>query len=398
MSDDWRLKFWADDDGIVHIRNSERGTLDRCPTQWWWSWREGLRPKETSKPLWFGTGWHLAMATYYGEGKKRRFDEAMDLWRQYADESADFVRVKGVGLDEDQFVEARTLGEVMLQGYHDTYAGDKDWDVISTEQTFELRIPLLPAVRSTSLWDNKQMQKWARVNLPDYFILNGTFDGVYRDKDDRKRTKLMEHKTAGTISMGHLPMDNQAGTYWMVAQSVGRSQGWLGKSENISEITYNFVRKALPDDRPKDAEGYATNKPVKAHYQDALRARGYQGRDIDKATLPQLMEYAQKSGIVVTGDRSKRQPPPLFVRHPVRKTAGQRRSQLSRLQSEVVRMFMIVDGVLDVTKAPSRDHCGFCSFKEMCESHEAGSGWKSLRRALYVSSDQYVDHKSSGGA
>ena len=371
---------WTDQDGIVHIRNSERGTLAKCPQRWWWAWREGLVPKETAKPLWFGTGIHLALAHYYGPGKKRRKD-FIDVWRQYADEEAEYVRVNLGGLDEDVWMEARQLGEIMLSGYVKEYNHDRHWDVIATEQSFEVSIPYL--------------------NGDGHFILNGTFDGVYRDKNDNK-IKLMEHKTAGTISTGHLPMDNQAGTYWMVAQTVGRDQGWLGPKENISEITYNFLRKGMPDDRPKDAKGYATNKPTKQHYIDALDE--YVEWEVARTGRPKyptvevLEAMAADHGLVVLGDRSKNQPARLFERHPVRKTPAQRRKQLERMQDDVELMKMYVDGRLRITKHGGRDTCPFCPFKEMCELHETGADWERFKQALYRPTDPYADHRKSAAS
>lgn len=380
------------DANVIRVRNSERGTLDRCPQQWWWSWRDGLKPKETAKPLWFGTGIHLALAHYYGEGKKRNKD-FIDLWRAFADEEAEYMRINIGGIDEDVYVEARTLGESMLIEYVNRWEGDKHWDVIATEQTFSLRIPFY--AQDT---DHPLLKEWLEAQ-PEYFILNGTFDGVYYDKSDKK-IKLMEHKTAASITTSHLPMDNQAGTYWMVAQSVGRDQGWLGPKDNIREITYNFLRKAMPDPRPRDADGYYTNKPGKPEYIEALKKAGYEfptnTKGLDKyPTVAAMAEVADDMGLTVIGPRSLTQPTPLFERFPVRKTTGQRKMQLRRLQAEVVKMQMYIDGVLPLTKAPDRGHCGFCSFREMCELHESGGGWVEFRDAMYRTEDPYADHRKS---
>jgi hypothetical protein len=372
---------------VIHVRNSERGTLDRCPQQWWWSWREGLRPKETAKPLWFGTGIHLALAHYYRPGKKRGKD-MIDVWRDYAKEEAEYMRVEVGGIDEDAWVEARDLGEAMLTGYMREYDGDRNWHVIAPEQTFEVRIPY-PLDQL-----NPVVQSWIQERFGDYFILNGTFDGVYKDLDD-KRLKLMEHKTAASISTGHLPMDNQAGTYWAVAYTVGVSQGWLKKSEHIKQITYNFLRKQMPDTRPTDAQGYRTNKPTKAHFIEALS-------DVTeltgKETLPVLGDLAASLGIAVVGDRSKAQPAPLFERHPVTRIARERLTQIERMQHEVVRMLMYREGWLDVTKSPRRDNCGFCSYREMCELHERRSDWEEFRDSLYFVQDPYADHRKSASS
>ncbi len=376
---------WLDPDGIVHVRNSERGTLNKCPQRWWWSWREGLRPKETAKALWFGEGIHLALAHYYAPGRKRRKD-FIDVWRQFADDEAEYVRINVGGIDEDVWLEARRLGEEMLTNYVAEYNHDRRWDVIATEQSFELQVPF--ARNDTTL------SKRIRKRFGDYFILNGTFDGVYRDMDD-KRVRLMEHKTAGSISTRHLTMDNQAGTYHLVAQSVGHDQGWLKPKENIREIMYNFLRKGVKDDRPVDADGYATNKPTKAHYIEALEAADIELPRLKKdQTLAELSRLAVKHRLVVIGDRSKSQPAPLFERHPVRRSPSQRKMQLSRLQDEVTIMCGYVMGELPVTKSPSRDTCPMCPFSEMCELHESGAGWTHYRDSLFRRTDPYEDHRA----
>jgi hypothetical protein len=69
--------------------------------------------------------------------------------------------------------------------------------------------------------------------------------------------------------------------------------------------------------------------------------------------------------------------------------------QLHRMHQEVLRMNALVVGALDITKAPSRDHCGWCPFREMCELHESGAGWTEFRDAMYRATDPYADHRKS---
>lgn len=383
---------WLDDDGIIHVRNSERGTFNKCPQRWWWAWRNGLRPKETAKALWFGTAIHAALADYYQPGRKRSKDY-IDKFREIAGDESEYMRINLGGVDEDEYVDMVTLGEQMLTGYVDRWEGDRHWDVIATEQEFEIAIPFVGAEHKSVL--TKRIMR----HYGDHFILNGTFDGVYRDRHD-KVIKLMEHKTAGTVSTRHLPMDNQAGTYWMVASTIGHQQGWLKKGDQIREITYNFLRKAMPDPRPKDAEGYALNAPTKDHYIDALTKDGYEPPvgprgGLKWPTIPVMQAEAEERGLVVLGERSKRQPAPLYERHPVKRTTRQRRTQLQRLQSEVRLMAAMVMGEVDVTKSPSRDTCVFCPFQEMCELHESGNDWLEFRDALFRSTDPYEDHRKS---
>ncbi len=379
---------WLDADGVVHIRNSERGTLNKCPQRWWWAWREGLQPKETSKALWFGSAIHAALADYYQPGTKRSKDY-IDVFREFADMEAEYVRTNVGDIDEEKWVDARTLGEQMLIGYHKHYGGDRKWRVIAPEQSFEVAIPI---PRHSNPFVRRVLKPYG-----DYFLLNGTFDLVYYDMKD-KRIKLGEHKTAASIWEPYA-MDNQTGSYWMVAGTVGKEQGWLGKNDQIREITYNFLRKALPDDRPRDAKGHVTNKPTKEHYIEALDDyvvwdETSTGR-VKYPTIAVMEEMAAEHGLVVLGDRSKRQPPPLFDRKPMRMTVAHKRTQLARIQAEFVRMVLIVEGVEDLLKHSSRDTCPMCPFKEMCELHETGGGWVEFRDAMFRATDPYADHRKS---
>src|SRR5438874_2584125 len=70
-------------EGLPLLRTSERGSFRRCPQRWWWGTVEGLSPRESAIPLWFGTGWHLIMAHHYcGPGKKRG-KTPLKVWREY---------------------------------------------------------------------------------------------------------------------------------------------------------------------------------------------------------------------------------------------------------------------------------------------------------------------------
>jgi hypothetical protein len=188
---------------------------------------------------------------------------------------------------------------------------------------------------------------------------------VYRDELDGQ-IKLMEHKTAASIITSHLPLDNQAGSYWAVANGVLQKQGILKDGEEIVAITYNFLRKAMADQRPRNAQGHYTNKPLKDHYIDAI-GEGLTGKE----TLVQLQAIAEELGLVVLGDVSKSQPPPYFERHEVYKTRAERETQIRRIQDEALFSEAYRGGMLPIIKSPSRD-CGWCPFSKMCEMDESG--------------------------
>ena len=333
---------------LVHMRNSERKPLNRCAQQWDWSILQGLTPAAPGKAQWFGQGIHLALAHYYQPGLKRNTD-MIDVWREFADEEGEILRVHSTkGLDEEEFVEAKALGEAMLLGYMEEYGGDENWDVIATEQHFQVRIPYEESNPFRAYLEAMGLD-------PDYFELDGTFDGVYRDLVSR-RLKLMEHKTAGSIRIGHLNLDNQAGTYWAVAHTVLKHLGILSGRQNISEITYNFLRKAMPDQRERDPEtGQRLNKD---------------------------------------GSISKRQPPKLYVRHPVRRRPQERTQQIARLKGEVGLSLAYRSGEVTIGKNPG-DHCAWCPFKEMCELHEQNAAWEDFRDMMFTKRDPYEDHRKS---
>lgn len=324
------------------LRTSERGTFKECPQKWWWAYREGLRPLRTKNALWFGIGIHIALAEWYRLGAERGPHPA-DTWLDYCDDEKRFIPTE-MEEDEVKYVEARELGEAMMVGYVEKYGADEHWDVIATEQVFQKKIAH-PTLRSPS---------GKHKVLVDY---RGTFDGVYRDLSTRTgEIKLMEHKTAAGIQTNHLPLDDQAGSYWMVAEYTLKAQGLIRPNEMVQGIEYNFMRKGLPDERP-------TNE---------------------------LGEYLNKDGSV-----SKKQPPPLFVRETDWKSAAQRRKMYERIQGEALHMKAMEDRLLPIYKRPSRDCSWRCEFYRMCMADETGADVEEYKEAMYTRTDPYADHREN---
>lgn len=353
------------------VTTSERRAFKRCPWRWAAEYREGLRSKEISDKLWFGIGIHEALASYYKPGRKRGRD-FVDVWRTFVDEDeiSRAVRTRPTGdFDESEWVNARALGEAMLIGHHEHWGGDKNWDVVYAEEPFQIIIPH-PTNRGE-----------------DVAIFTSTFDGVVRDKDDGKM-KLLEHKTAASVTLGHLPMDDQGGAYWAVATNVLRSKGVLGPKERIHGIVYNFLRKSLPDDRPKDSEGYATNKPAKEHYLAALTRAGV-AETRQAMKLSELEQLAKDYGVKVVGERSKVQPPPLFVRETVWRIPKERATQIKRIGSEVLVMNKFRDGELPLYKTPTRDCSWDCPVYNLCELDEQQQDTEEFKEAVFHVADPY---------
>lgn len=347
------------------VRTSERGTFKRCPQKWWWGAVEGLAPKEPSKALWFGHGWHYVMADFYRPGKKRSKDW-LDVWRNFCDSphpEDGYLPADEMG---PEFAELRSLGESMLVEYMKEYDGDPTWDVIQTEMSGHVMIPT---------WDGE-----------DKFQYNFTFDGVYRDTKTKK-IRLMEHKTAKAISIAHLSLDDQAGSYWAVAPTILRHLGVLSAKQSIQGVMYNFVKKGLPDSRPVGPDGYARNKPSKAQYLEAL------GVEPKGMTVEKLEAMAQQKGVVVLGDISKNQPTPMFIRHFVIRTPRERRTMVERMKAEHAGMEAMRSGALPVYKTPTRDCNWDCPFFTMCEVHEAGGDVAGFAKQVFRRRDAHEVYK-----
>lgn len=373
---------------VPMLRNSERSTFKRCQQKWWWSYREGLVPGTQATPLWFGTGIHLALAEWYlpglnEKGLPNRGPHPAETWEKFCKENYESVVTTNAD-GEKEFVDAKELGTIMMENYIQVYGQDETWNIIAPEQRFQVLIP------------HPQNKRQPIIDL------RGTFDGVYQDMVDG-RYKLMDHKTAASISTGHLPMDEQAGTYVAVAQHSLRKDGLIPKNARISGITYNFLRKGKPDNRPRDERGVYHNKPTAAHYKAALTAAGYRtlpGTDVSVKDAPAATTVRFGADLVesgklpeVFGDVSKNQGTPLLVREWVARTSKESRRQILRIGEEAMQMNMFRDGNLPLSKNPTKDCQWDCPYREMCLLDERGGDTEEFKAAMFRAVDPYADHR-----
>ncbi len=372
---------------IPMLRNSERATFKRCQQQWWWAWHEGLEKRGTpSTPLWFGTGIHLALAGWYcGPGTKRGPHPA-ETWAMYAGEFVDTVKIPGLNEeDEDRYVNAAELGTAMMENYVDVYGKDEHMYIIQPEQIFDIDVPWPKLSEGHLLLALAERRKILTK-------LAGTYDLVYRDLIS-DQLWLEEHKTAAAISTGHLPLDDQGGTYFATAARGLAKKGLIRQGERLRGIEYNFMRKGLLDPRPRNSEGAYTNKPGKKHYYAALDGVGIKYKLSLK--LSDLDELAREAGLTVLGDISKRQPAPLLLRERIHRTSKERSSQLRRIQNEAVQIELVRSGVVQPSKTPTRDCVRFCQFYDMCEMDERGIDITDFKRGVFKKRDVYADHRKS---
>lgn len=114
-------------------------------------------------------------------------------------------------------------------------------------------------------------------------------------------------------------------------------------------------------------------------------------------SVAQLREIAAQHGITVLGERSKVQPPPLFVRETAMRTRREQRTQIQRIQSEVLAMNRHrTMGPSSLYKNPTRDCEWDCPFYNMCQLHDAGSAdWTEFRDAVFIRRDPYERYRKS---
>jgi PD-(D/E)XK nuclease superfamily len=317
------------------LRTSERAAFKRCPRFWWWAYREGWTPKvKQADALWFGIGIHEALAQWYKKGT-RRGPHPADTFAEWAgDEIAYAKTYLTESFDEPVWEDTRELGIAMLEEYEHHWGKDSQWDIIAIESSFRVKI-------------TSKGQPIA--------IFRSRWDGVLRDKGD-SRIYLLEHKTANQVVTAYLELDDQAGAYWAVAGPILRARGVLKESEEIAGIVYNFLRKRMPDKRPRNAEGLYLNK---------------------------------------NGSVSKQQPLPQFVREYVLRSPHEHATQMQRLADEVTIMSSIRAGELPVIKNPTKE-CIRCAFLTPCKLHErGGTAYKTVLKADFVQKNPYEDTRES---
>lgn len=355
----------------VLLRTSERTTFKRCRQRWDWAFNDRLTSRQVKPALRFGSLVHDALEVYYKPGRKRGPHPAKTFRRLYNEQLTDLYSF-GIRDEDGQWEDAGDLGTAVLNHYIETYGKDDHLEIIAPEMPFQIDV-------------HDKNGKY----LVTYV---GKMDAVAKDHSGKRpQLGFLEHKTATVISTGHLWGDEQAGAYWAFGPEFLRQKGVLGKKDSLDFVLYNFLRKAKKDTRSQNARGQFLNNPTK----DALMRRCGELKiitpnktiDVLKAALVAAGEDPE-----LLGDVSKNQPPPHFLRHRVYRDEGDRQTLIYRVRAEAFEMAKVRAGKLPVYKNPTRD-CGWdCEFRDMCEIHETGNDWESVRDGTMVSWDPYADH------
>jgi len=343
--------------GLPMLRTSERSTFKRCRWKWWMEFEEVLKPKSDIPPLRFGSLIHMALADYYKKGVKRGPNPAERFLHHYDEEAkaqGEFgFRVDDLEQDE-VWAEARELGYAMLTHYIDHYGRDDEWEVLVTEQPFQQLVhkpwtvdPNHPAA--------------AQQNAEPWFWYVGTLDLIIRNRRTKK-IHIVDHKTAKTINVMYLSLDSQATGYWTFGLDWIYANRLLQPLEKPAGMIYNHLRKAFPDEREKDADGFSLNKD---------------------------------------GSVSKKQPAPFFTRTEIWRDINERAAAREQVLAEFDDMERVrLEGRQTDGSPPESGYknqgqftCPGCWCFDFCELHEIGADWQQMREHASKTWDPYDAHE-----
>lgn len=325
------------------ITSSERADFKRCPKRWYWKWRMGLVPRmRTFGALDFGAWMHEGLAEWYQPGTKRN-GQLADWFEIAAHHALNTAEENGQATDTA--LEAAeplvALGIEMANAYQTHYRREKI-RIINTEIPLEFTF-----------------------NHPNGLIVAAHKikpDGLLQDENGD--FWLFEHKTAKQIQTEHLVIDDQARPYGSMAEPALRKAGYLKRGARFRGILYNFLRKALPDQRPTNSKGQYLNK--------------------DLVTV------------------SKRQPPPYFVRKKVTMTVAAKKITLSRVRDETLAItemtLALRTGEIHPDRLQKTQHRSCpktCPFFDMCVAEEGGANIRDFHRRMFRREDPYLYHKDS---
>jgi len=262
---------------IIPIHASDVAAFKRCRRYWDWSspTRTNLRRRidldGISFPLWYGTGAHYALESYYDPILPRDPVEAFRTWYEYQWEGgivtsewlertydnnpqpcdvdgnlvegeSDYWLIRGLKelhpdpIHED-FEKHFDLGIGMMTFYKEYAAKNDHFVVVSAESMFS--VPLGFEARDFRE-DSPNYGKMIEVHA------RGKRDAIIYNPDT-ERFGLLDHKTAGEIGDDYfvkLEMDEQVGTYFWASQHEAKVYDMPYK--RIDRFIYNVLRKAYP--------------------------------------------------------------------------------------------------------------------------------------------------------
>lgn len=329
-------------------RGSSRATYKRCPKKWYWRYKLGLVPKALAFGATdLGTWVHDSKALWYQLLPQDRPRADLELvFKNRAQTALEWAKRDGAPEHElEKGDELALLGESMMRAYQTHYNSDTNIRILAVEQELEFRFPV------TLHRTDGPIEAMVRHMLkPDAVYQAGNGD-----------IWLLETKTTPSIRTEYLALDDQARPYGAMAERALRRADILSPQQSLRGVMYDFLRKAWPDEREKDSEGYSLNKD---------------------------------------GSRSKTQPKPLFARHPVFMSRKAKAITLRRVHNELVILANLTDGIRNGEVDPmwiqktTNKACTRCEFFKMCVTEDEGGDITDMMNSAYVRQNPYTYDES----
>ena len=338
--------------GLPMLRTSERGTFKRCRFLYDLEYIQLRKPNTDTPPLMFGSMVHIALAGFYKKGIKRGPHPAGLFVSAVHAEAARVSALTGTKphLLIDEWRDRIELGEAMLNNYIDHYGNDDRYQVLGTELPFRVVV---------------HHPKVAGGGVQPWFWYTGIVDLFLYDRET-KRKLIRDHKTTAAITTKYLALDDQTTSYWTFGVQALREKGLLKPSEQIDGLEFNFLRKQKPDERPWKMEA--------------------DGRGV-----------MRKYHLNLDGSISKKQPAPYFHRETIWRQQFESDHQRRRVLNEFDDMQRVRNSAELRYKNPTKWTCPGCWAFDICELHEIGADWESVRDQTTHKWDPYEAHEVYAG-
>lgn len=307
------------------ISNSERKQFKQCRRMWNYSSpnKMNLKSLGVSKALWFGSRVHEALEAYYETGA--------DLTSSFVSSCKQDDTDPELIADYDDLIH---LGKAMMNHYMATYPkGTEPFEVLATERQFRI-----------AMKRGKQLLAY----------LAGTYDGLVRMKNTGE-IFVLEHKTFGqTPPPDFMLLDDQTSLYPMIAQILVKRGAYeslgIGKSEKVSGVLYNGLRKKAPT-KPQRLKsgGLSKAKSIDTTY------HVYRQAVLDAGL--NLADYADILGHLESKEND------FFLRFELRRTQQELVMAYQRLIIEIQEM---IRPDVAIYPNPTHDCIYRCPFKELC--------------------------------
>lgn len=364
------------------VRSSARKSFNTCEWAWDFSYNKNVKPNETRAAFRFGTLVHSSLEKFYRKGTKRGPHPGKTFQRLYR---VDAARNEKFGVyADDVWNDAYDLGTHMMRNYINLYGKDERYKVLATEQPFQQPV-------------YERMGGGKRTAKIHRFTYMGVVDGIWYDLQEGK-VLLVDHKTAVSIKqlIAKLRWDLQSTAYWTWGVDWMVENGLIKNAKALDGLLFNVMAKSKgDDDRPRNKEGLALNKPKK---EDLIAA--WEEHDLElpgRISVSGLMDGLTTAGVDPWqyGEVSKRQGTELFERFP--SWRGEAERELAREMA--LLDFKEMEEIRTGQRKPRKLYpdgpfgCTACDYKEICELHEVGADWEGMMEATMSGWDPYSEHE-----